>query len=56
MFAIVAAVIFFLRAFGVIDSTADVDWVLVAAGFWALHFGWNPFPVIMTQYNSRRSP
>lgn len=44
MFAIVAAVLFFLRGVGVIDNTADIDWVLIAAAFWALHFGF-PFSV-----------
>lgn len=46
MLAIAAAVVFFLRAFGVVDNTSDVDYVLVAAGLWAAHFGFDiPVPV-----------
>lgn len=44
MFAIVAAVIFFLHAFGVLDNSEDVTWPFVGAAFWALHFG-VPFAV-----------
>lgn len=38
MFALVASIILFLRAFGVIDNSADIDWFMVGLGFWALHF------------------
>jgi uncharacterized oligopeptide transporter (OPT) family protein len=44
MFAVVAAVIFFLHAFGVLDTTEDVNWVFLGVAFWALHFG-VPFTV-----------
>jgi hypothetical protein len=56
MFALVAAIIFFLRAFGVIDNTADVDWFTCALGFLALHFFWNPWPIVVARYNNRRVP
>lgn len=51
MIAIAAGIIFLLRAFGVIDNTQDVDWVLVAAGLWAIHFG---FDVSLPELWARR--
>lgn len=43
MFALVAAIFFFLRAFGV--NSDDVDLMVIGFAFWALHFFWNPFPL-----------
>jgi hypothetical protein len=38
MFALVASVIFFLSSLGVIEDTADIKYLPLALGFWALHF------------------
>lgn len=38
MFALLAAIVLFLRAVSVLDDTFDVDWVLVGLACWALHF------------------
>jgi hypothetical protein len=43
MFALVAAILFFLRALGV-DSDS-VDLMILGFAFWALHFFWNPLPM-----------
>lgn len=37
MFALAAVVVFFLAAFGVIDDTENVRWILVGLGLVALH-------------------
>jgi len=38
MIALVAAIIMFLRAVHVLNDSADVEWALVAASFFFLHF------------------
>lgn len=38
MIALAAAIIMFLRAVHVLDDSADVDWVLVSASLFILHF------------------
>lgn len=38
MFALVAAVILFLRGAGVLDDSGDAQWVIIGVAFWALHF------------------
>lgn len=42
MFALIAAVILFLAAFGV--DFGAVDMLLLALGFWALHFVFDIIP------------
>ena len=43
MFALIAAIILFLTAFGVLHG--GVNWLLLALAFWALHFAfsWTPW-------------
>jgi hypothetical protein len=42
MFALVAAIILFLRGVGVLDNSDDADWLIIGLSAWALHFalGW----------------
>jgi hypothetical protein len=42
MFALIAAIILFLAAFGVHAGTVNLVWL--ALGFWALHFAWGFIP------------
>lgn len=53
MFAIVAAVLFFLISLGWVDRSNDVvdDMVLFAFAFFVLHFGWD---VAVGWFRSRR--
>jgi hypothetical protein len=41
MWAIIAAIIFFLHGVHVLDDSADVTWLLIGLGFLSLHFGLN---------------
>lgn len=48
MFALIAAVVLFLHAFGILENSGDVDWWVLGIGFVALHLalawpiGWPP--------------
>lgn len=55
MFALIAAIIFFLHGFSILDNSAEVNWLVVGLAFWALHFafGWG-LPV--TTPWDRRNP
>lgn len=39
MLALAAALIFALSAFGAIEDTENVTWLLVGLALWAAHFG-----------------
>lgn len=49
MFALIAAVIFALAAFGVLGGS--VNWLLLGLAFWALHFAfsWTPWTAYRRQ-------
>ena len=49
MFALIAAVILALAAFGVLHGA--VNWVLLGLAFWALHFAfaWTPWTAYRRQ-------
>jgi hypothetical protein len=52
MFALVAAVLLWLIAGGVIDDTHTA--FLIALGFFFIHFFWNPWPVTYTYKRKNR--
>lgn len=54
LFYVVSAVLFFLQGFHVIESTADVDWFLVALGFLALGLAFNHWSPVTFELPSRR--
>lgn len=47
MFALLASIVFFLMAFGVLEDTADIKWLPVALALWALHFA---FTIVLPQW------
>jgi len=49
MFALIAAIIFFLAAFGV--QLGSINMLMLALAFWALHFAWGFYP-----WSYRRAP
>lgn len=47
MFALAAAIVFFLMSLGVVEDTADIKYLPLALGLWALHFAFTiviPWP------------